>query len=428
MPHVGHARSTLSFDAIRRALEWRGFDVFHVSNVTDVDDKIINKARAQGSTEPEVAARYEAIHWEQLDRLGIQRPHEVPHATAYIPQMLDLVAKLVSAGRAYATESGVYFSVESFPDYGHLSHRRLDDLLESAGARVEVDERKRSPVDFALWKAAKPGEPSWESAWGPGRPGWHIECSAMSVGLLGEGFDVHGGGVGSRLPAPRERAGPVGGRRAALRPLLAPQRHGQRRRREDGPLAGQLHHAGGGRRRPRPPAAAAAGPGDALPLQHGDGPGERRRRGPVAGHPRRAGPPGPHRRRRAPRTSTGPPSIPRRWRPSTPPSTTTSTRPPPWPPSTRPSAKANLAIDAGGGTDAGRLVSTVHALTGALGLELDDGSEAGEGDDEINALVEARNAARQAKDFAEADRIRADLAARGITLEDTPTGTTWHRG
>ena len=124
VPHVGHARSTLSFDAIRRALEWRGFDVIHVSNVTDVDDKIINKARAEGSTEPEVAARYEAIHWAQLDRLGIKRPHDVPHATRYIPQMLDLVAKLVSAGRAYATESGVYFSVESFPDYGALSHRR----------------------------------------------------------------------------------------------------------------------------------------------------------------------------------------------------------------------------------------------------------------------------------------------------------------
>ncbi|HMC79297.1 MAG TPA: cysteine--tRNA ligase, partial [Acidimicrobiia bacterium] len=200
VPHVGHARSTLSFDAIRRALEWRGFDVIHVSNVTDVDDKIINKARAEGSTEPEVAARYEAIHWAQLDRLGIKRPHDVPHATRYIPQMLDLVAKLVSAGRAYATESGVYFSVESFPDYGALSHRRLDDLLESAGARVEVDERKRSPVDFALWKAAKPGEPSWDSAWGPGRPGWHIECSAMSVGLLGEGFDIHGGGVDLVFP------------------------------------------------------------------------------------------------------------------------------------------------------------------------------------------------------------------------------------
>src|SRR2546427_10831046 len=182
VPHVGHARSTLSFDVIRRALVRRGFEVRHVSNVTDVDDKIINKARAEGSTEPEVAARYEAIHWAQLDRLGIKRPHDVPHATRYIPQMLDLVAKLVSAGRAYATESGVYFSVESFPDYGALSHRRLDDPLESAGARVEVDERKRSPVDFALWKAAKPGEPSWDSAWGPARPGGHIEASAVSVG------------------------------------------------------------------------------------------------------------------------------------------------------------------------------------------------------------------------------------------------------
>src|SRR5438067_7533579 len=129
VPHVEHARSTLSFDAIRRALEWRGFDVLHVSNVTDVDDKIINKPRAEGSTESEVATRYEAIHWAQLDRLGILRPDEVPHATGYIPQMLDLIAKLVSAGRAYATEPGVYFSLESFPDYGALSDRRLDVRL-----------------------------------------------------------------------------------------------------------------------------------------------------------------------------------------------------------------------------------------------------------------------------------------------------------
>src|SRR5207245_8995874 len=132
VPHVGHARSTLSFDAIRRALVRRGFEVTHVSNITDVDDKIINKARAEGSTEPEVAARYEAIHWSQLDRLGIKRPHEPPHATGYVPQMLDLVARLIDVGRAYVTESGVYFSVESFPGYGALSHRHLDDLLESA--------------------------------------------------------------------------------------------------------------------------------------------------------------------------------------------------------------------------------------------------------------------------------------------------------
>jgi cysteinyl-tRNA synthetase len=427
VPHVGHARSSLSFDAIRRALRWRGFDVTHVSNVTDVDDKIINKARAEGSTEPEVAARYEAIHWAQLDRLGILRPDEVPHATGYIPQMLDLIAKLVSAGRAYATESGVYFSVESFPDYGHLSHRRLDDLLESAGARVEVDERKRSPVDFALWKAAKPGEPSWESAWGPGRPGWHIECSAMSVGLLGEGFDVHGGGVDLVFPhhenerAQSEGAGQrfarywlhnamvnVGGEKMA-RSLgnfttleEAVDSHGPRALRL---LVLGTHYRSNMEMAPENVAVSARSLAtlDAL---------ARRARG--AGIERLD----------LTSSSLDEPTV-AAFNAALDDDFNT------------PAAlaaiyeavrKGNLAIDAGGGSDAGRLVSTVHALTGALGLELDDGSAVGDGDDEITALVAARNAARKAKDFAEADRIRADLAARGITLEDSPTGTTWHRG
>ena len=424
VPHVGHARSSLSFDAIRRALQWRGFEVRHVSNVTDVDDKIINKARAQGSSEPEVAAHYEDIHWAQLDRLGILRPHEVPHATQFIPQMLDLVAKLVAAGKAYATESGVYFSVESFPGYGALSHRRLDDLLESAGARVEVDERKRSPVDFALWKAAKPGEPSWDSAWGPGRPGWHIECSAMSVGLLGEGFDVHGGGVDLVFPhhenerAQSEGAGErfarywlhnamvnVGGEKMA-RSLgnfttleEAVDSHGPRALRL---LVLQTHYRSNMEMAPDNVAVAARALAtlDALA-----------RRARTAG-------------------------VERLDLRDLDPATVEAFNAAIDDDFNMPAAlaaiyeavrKGNLAIDAGGGTDAGRLVSTVHALTGALGLELDDGSSAGEGDAEITSLVEARNAARQAKDFAEADRIRADLAARGITLEDTPTGTTWHR-
>ena len=426
VPHVGHARSSLSFDVIRRALAWRGHDIFHVSNVTDVDDKIINKARAEGSTEPELAARYEAIHWQQLDRLGILRPHEVPHATQFIPQMLDLVAKLVSAGRAYATESGVYFSVETFPDYGALSHRRLDDLLESAGARVEVDERKRSPVDFALWKAAKPGEPSWDSAWGPGRPGWHIECSAMSIGLLGEGFDIHGGGADLVFPhhenerAQSEGAGQrfarywlhnamvnVGGEKMA-RSLgnfttleEAVDAHGPRALRL---LVLQTHYRSNMEVGPENVAVAARALAtlDALA-----------RRARTAGVERLDLDRG---ALDAPTLAAFDAALDDDFNtPAALAAVYEAVR------------KANLAIDAGGGTDAGRLVSTVHALTGALGLELDDGSAAGEGDQEINALVEARNQARKAKDFAEADRLRAELAARGITLEDTPTGTIWHR-
>ena len=195
VPHVGHGRTALGYDVIRRYLRWRGFDVTYVSNVTDVEDKIIARAHETGSTEPELARRYEAAWFEQLERLGVERPDHVPHATEYIDAMVERIAELVDQGHAYVVEGqGVYFDVASYPDYGALPHRSLEQLLDSAGARVEVDDAKRSPVDFALWKAAKPGEPSWDSPWGAGRPGWHIECSTMSLDLLGEGFDLHGAG------------------------------------------------------------------------------------------------------------------------------------------------------------------------------------------------------------------------------------------
>ena len=201
VPHVGHGRAALVFDVIRRYLEWRGLDVGFVSNVTDVEDKIIARAAEEGSTEPEVAQRYEAAYWAEMDRLGVRRPDSLPRATAYVDRMVKLIGELVDAGRAYVVESqGVYFDVASFPEYGELAHRRLEDLLGSAGARVDVDERKRSPVDFALWKAAKAGEPSWDSPWGRGRPGWHIECSAMAEELLGPVFEVHGGGIDLVFP------------------------------------------------------------------------------------------------------------------------------------------------------------------------------------------------------------------------------------
>ena len=179
----------------------RVFAVTFVSNVTDIEDKIIARAQRENVTEPELARTYEDEYWKQMDRLNVMRPDEMPRATEFIPQMQALIAELVASGRAYVVEGqGVYFQVDTFPEYGKLSHRTLADLLESAGARVEVDERKRSPVDFALWKAAKPGEPQWESPWGPGRPGWHIECSAMSLEILGEHFDLHGGGTDLEFP------------------------------------------------------------------------------------------------------------------------------------------------------------------------------------------------------------------------------------
>src|SRR5688572_5449482 len=195
VPHVGHGRTAVFYDVIRRYLEWTGLEVEFVGNVTDVDDRIITRAAEAGSSEPEIARQFEDAYWLQLDRLDVRRPNATPHATEYIEQMVKLIEELVESGHAYVIpESGVYFDVTTFPSYGGLPHRTIEQLLDSAGARVEVDEAKRNPIDFALWKAAKPGEPTWDSPWGPGRPGWHIECSAMSLDILGEGFDLHGGG------------------------------------------------------------------------------------------------------------------------------------------------------------------------------------------------------------------------------------------
>jgi cysteinyl-tRNA synthetase len=193
-PHLGHGRTAFTYDMIRRFLRYVGYDVTLVSNITDIEDKIIARAAKENKTEPEIAQVYEKSYRDQLDSLGIEHPDHIPHATQYVAEMLELITRLVDKGVAYQTSTGVYFSVPDYPGYGELSHRTMDDLLESAGARVDVDEEKKSPLDFALWKNAKPGEPSWPSAFGDGRPGWHIECSAMAVGLLGEGFDIHGGG------------------------------------------------------------------------------------------------------------------------------------------------------------------------------------------------------------------------------------------
>src|SRR3954447_2795285 len=195
VPHLGHGRKEVVFDTIRRYLVWRGFAVQYVSNVTDIEDKIIARAHEEGTTEAELVNRFEGTFRDAFDRLNILRPDDEPRATEWIDEMTALIAKLVANGHAYVVEGqGVYFQVDTLPEYGSLSHRTLEDLLESARARGDVDERKRAPVDFALWKLAKPGEPAWDSPWGRGRPGWHIECSAMSLKILGDGFDIHGGG------------------------------------------------------------------------------------------------------------------------------------------------------------------------------------------------------------------------------------------
>jgi cysteinyl-tRNA synthetase len=191
--HLGHAMSYIIFDVLRRYLEYRGYKVKHVQNYTDIDDRIIIKANAQGLTYDQVAEAFIEEYEEEMRELNITPPHVYPRATQEIPQIIEMVEKLIEKGYAYATEDGdVYYSVRRNPDYGKLSGRDVDSLM--AGARVELGDVKRDPADFALWKAAKPSEPSWESPWGPGRPGWHIECSAMSYRYLGPQIDLHGGG------------------------------------------------------------------------------------------------------------------------------------------------------------------------------------------------------------------------------------------
>ncbi len=190
--HIGNARTFLSFDVIRRYLEYRGFDVKFVQNVTDVDDKIINRANEEGRRASEVAAEYTEAFIAAMRALGVEDPTVRPKATETIPEMIALIERLISGGHAYESGGDVYFSVRSFPGYGKLSGRDVDEMENQA--RIEPDSRKRDPLDFALWKSAKPGEPHWPSPWGEGRPGWHIECSAMSEMEFGLPFDIHGGG------------------------------------------------------------------------------------------------------------------------------------------------------------------------------------------------------------------------------------------
>ena len=197
--HVGHARVLVVFDAVQRWLRASGFDVTYVRNITDIDDKIIKRAVENNETIAQLTERFIAFMNEDADALGVERPDHEPRATAYVPQMLDLIGKLESNGLAYkASDGDVNFSVRKFPGYGKLSGKSLDDLR--AGERVDIDQAKQDPLDFVLWKHAKEGEPFWESPWGRGRPGWHIECSAMSSDLLGQHFDIHGGGQDLQFP------------------------------------------------------------------------------------------------------------------------------------------------------------------------------------------------------------------------------------
>jgi len=191
-PHIGNARPFLTWDVIKRYLEHRDYKVYHVQNFTDVDDKIINTANSEGVTWDVIANRYIAAYFEVMDKLNISRADIYPTVSEHMSEIITIVETLVAKKYAYIVDGDVYYSIEKFGEYGKLSGRNIEDM--QAGARVDVDERKNHPMDFALWKSAKPGEPAWDSPWGKGRPGWHIECSAMSLKYLGNSFDFHGGG------------------------------------------------------------------------------------------------------------------------------------------------------------------------------------------------------------------------------------------
>jgi cysteinyl-tRNA synthetase len=190
--HIGHARSVIVFDVIVRYLRATGYEVTYIRNFTDIDDKIINRSNELGTSTRELAEKYINEFYEDMDALKVQRATQEPKATNHIAEIISVIERLFENGYAYEAGGDVFFAVDTFKDYCKLSGRRLEDM--QAGARVEIDERKRNPFDFVLWKAAKPGEPMWDSPWGKGRPGWHIECSAMSTHFLGERFDIHGGG------------------------------------------------------------------------------------------------------------------------------------------------------------------------------------------------------------------------------------------
>lgn len=434
-PHLGHARQALTYDVLRRYLQWRGVEVHHVANVTDIDDNIINRANKEGRTEPQVAAEWEAVYIEAMDELDILHPHDRPHATEFVDEMVAFIETLMDNGSAYATESGVYLRVRSVPGYGDLVHRSFDELAEGSGARVEVDEQKEDPLDFALWKSAKPDEPTWPSPWGPGRPGWHIECVAMSLGILGDGFDLHGGGDDLVFPHhTNERAEAIAAGRAfaqhwlhnamlnvggekmakslgnfrtvrdlldehplnarALRLLLL-QTHYRKTMEVNAEVMSQAR-AGIERIDAMARRAGAAG----IPL---DGP---ERHGPSL-----------EAFQAAMDNDLGTPEAVAVIFDTV--------------------RRANSVLDAGdfGDTDeAARLVATVIDLAGSLGIRVGrtpgaedtDGASSADSD-RIEALVAARSSARDSKDFTEADRLRDELAELGVVVEDTPSGPVWHR-
>lgn len=427
-PHLGHARQAMTYDIMRRYFEWSGLTVHHVANVTDIDDKIINRAIEEGRTETEVATEWKGVYDEAMKALNVLTPHDRPHATDYVEEMIAMIATLVENGSAYANDSGVYLRVRSVEGYGALVHRTPDELAEGAGARIEVDENKEDPLDFALWKAAKAGEPTWESPWGPGRPGWHIECAAMSLDILGDGFDIHGGGNDLVFPHhTNERAEAIAAGREFSRYWLHNAMiniNGEKMSKslnnfqtidallDENPLNGRalrllvlqthyrksfdidddsLHQAREGIKRLDAMARKASNAGIDITNPERDAKTL-------------------NRFRTAMDQDFGTPEAM---------ATVFETV-----------RRANGALDGGEQANLSTsLTLTAVELANVLGLQvtLDATDAVSDDDTAIQEMVDARTEAKAAKDFAEADRLRDELTAIGITVEDTPNGANWYR-
>jgi cysteinyl-tRNA synthetase len=433
-PHVGHGRYAVVFDVVRRYFEWLGYEVTYVRNITDVDDKIIDAANEMGVTIAEVVDIADSAFRSAYESLNVRPPDIEPRATQHIPEMIDMIERLVERGHAYEAAGDVYFSVRSFPEYGKLSGRNIDDLR--SGERIEPGEHKRDPLDFAVWKAAKPGEPSWESPWGLGRPGWHIECSAMAHKYLGTGFDIHGGGHDLVFPHHENEITQAEG--AGYVPFVRFWMHngllnlsGEKMSKSTGhvidllegiekytPGAVRLFYLRTHYRKPVEFSEEALV--DARASLDRIWAFRRRVPGPVEDTPLESALDSFKAAMDDDLDNAGALAVlfdviregNRRL--------DAGEEPGPW------IAAYDEIIDVLGlaepGTDLGDIADDLRSLAAELGI--DDAA----GEDAVKALIDLRAAARGERDWAKADEIRDGLAEIGIILEDTSDGVRWHRG
>ena len=416
-PHLGHGRATLVYDILRRYLEWSGLEVRLVSNITDIEDKIIERAEREGRPWQDITTKCERVWFDAMAGINVLRPTDVPHATEYVDEMVEMIGELLDRGSAYPTDDGIYLSVERVDGYGLLAHQSLDDMRSGGGEReVFGAGSKRHPADFVLWKFSKPGEPSWPSPWGDGRPGWHSECVVMSLGLLGEGFDLHCGGQDLRFPHhENERAQAVAlGKRFAnhwMHNGFVVDAEGEKMSKSLGNVSNLLDLI----ERYDPRAYRMV-----LLQSHYRSPVTITQENIDAAVKALAGLDAFAARTAAVAAAEPDAAVLDAFRAAmdddldTPRATAVlfdTVR------------HANAALDAGEGA-APALVAAANTIAATFGLELRGGSEV---PDDVLAQAAALDAARAAKDFATADSIRAALQADGWTVETGKQGTTVRR-